>query len=262
MVMTVEQELTDVEFWDEYWSHFKLPISVDLSFSFDRCLAKVLKEQLIACSGGTVLEIGCAPGKWLAFLSNELELKPNGIEYSNKGVVSTERNFELLGLSYGRIILGNFLSLRPECSFDVVISLGFIEHFTNVDEIIEKHLEWLKQGGYLVLGVPNFRGINFLIQAALDISIIEKHNLDIMELNYYRGVAERNRLSIKYLNYLGSFEPALFIPRSRYILPLHFFIRGCLWWARLIRRARWWDEVNGKLFSSYILAVFQKERLP
>src|SRR2546428_2268984 len=113
MVMTVEQELTDVEFWDEYWSHFKLPISVDLSFSFDRCLAKVLKEQLIACSGGTVLEIGCAPGKWLAFLAKEVGLTPSGIEYSNTGVLNTQRNLALLGLDDARIIAGNFLTLEP-----------------------------------------------------------------------------------------------------------------------------------------------------
>ena len=41
---------------------------------------------------------------------------------------------------------------------DKELSLGTngIEHFENVEEVVETRLAWLKPGGLLVLGVPQF----------------------------------------------------------------------------------------------------------
>lgn len=83
-------ELTEVKFWDSYWANCRLPSVVDLNFSFDRCLAKSLKNLLSGCAG-EVLEIGCAPGKWLAYLNKELGLMPSGIEYSDAGLAATKK---------------------------------------------------------------------------------------------------------------------------------------------------------------------------
>lgn len=58
-------ELTEVKFWDDYWAKTKLPCTVDLDFSYDRCLAHALKINLPDITG-EVLEVGCAP--WLLWL--------------------------------------------------------------------------------------------------------------------------------------------------------------------------------------------------
>ena len=78
-------ELTEVKFWDQYWANCILPSTINYSDSFDRCLAQALKEN-ISGAVGDVLEVGCAPGKWLAFMNAEFGLKPNGIEYSEAGM--------------------------------------------------------------------------------------------------------------------------------------------------------------------------------
>ena len=160
-------ELTEVEFWDKYWANVKLPSKVDLDFSFERCLAETLKRALPDVHG-EVLEVGCAPGKWLAFMSDEFGLKPSGIEYSEAGMNATFRNFEALGLEVGEIQAGDFFKIEPDRQYDVVMSYGFIEHFTDVDEVVELHLRWLKPGGILILGVPNFRGIYSFLQGVLE----------------------------------------------------------------------------------------------
>ena len=250
-------ELTEVKFWDEYWANCKLPNTVDYSFSFERCLAQALKENLQDMQG-EVLEVGCAPGKWLAFMATEFGLKPSGIEYSEAGMGATLRNFQLLGLASGRIQAGDFFQIKPDRQFDVVMSFGFIEHFTDVDEVVALHMQWLKPGGTLILGVPNFRGIYYFLQKVLNQDILDKHNLNIMHLDYFHHLADRYKLKPVTIRYLGSFEPSLLIAIRERRSSLQLMIRVLLKLARFVRRLEIFDTFNSRLFSSYILAVYKK----
>jgi len=250
--------LTEVDFWDQYWSNVHLPSEVNQRFSFDRCLCSELKKQLHDISGN-IFEIGCAPGKWLAYLYKECNLKPNGIEYSEPGMESTTKNLKILGIESGVIIAGDVFLQKPVQQFDVVMSLGFIEHFDNVEEVVEMHLQWLKPGGRLILGVPNFTGITWLIQYVLDKTLLDKHNLKIMNLDYFYRLGEKYKLDKMFINYLGSFEPDLPIPKYKYGNPLQLLIKYILSIARILRRFKIFDRFNGRYFSSYILAVYQKK---
>ena len=253
-------ELTEVKFWDDYWANVKLPGTVDTDFSFDRCLAHALKINLPGIRG-EVLEVGCAPGKWLAFMAKEFGLKPSGIEYSEAGMNATLRNFKLLGLVSGFIRAVDFFQIKPDRQFDVVMSFGFIEHFTNVDEVAELHLKWLKPGGILILGVPNFHGIYSFLQRILDKEILDKHNLNIMNLNYFAHLTDRFNLEPIFRGYIGSFEPGLPIPKPQIENPLQFMVKSFIWVARRVRRIKMLDAINNRLFSSYILAIYKKREI-
>lgn len=250
-------ELTEVRFWENYWANCRLPSEVDWNFSFDRCLGAAIKKNLPTISG-EVLEVGCAPGKWLAFMAKEFGLKPSGVEYSDAGMKATLENFRILNLTPDAIFTGDFFQMKPPRQFDVVLSLGFIEHFSDVESVVSLHLQWLKPGGVLVLGVPNFRGIYSPIQHVLDKAILEKHNLDIMSLDYFRGMGVRLSLQSVFIDYVGSFEPTLFIAGYRFGNPLQVLVRAVLWLARRIRRWSWFDNFNHPLYSGYILAIYLK----
>ncbi len=253
-------ELTEVEFWDEYWANCKLPNVVDYEFSFERCLAEALKKNLPSLEG-EVFEVGCAPGKWLAFMSTEFGLKPYGVEYSEAGMKATMKNFQLLGLDVGRIQAGDFFQIKPDRQFDIVMSFGFIEHFSDADAVVNLHLQWLKPGGTLILGVPNFRGVYYSLQKLLDKTILEKHNLDVMCPEFFYHLADRNNLKPIAISYIGSFEPSLPIPPQGKNSLLQLSARGSLWVARKLRRFKIFDAINGRYFSSYILAIYQKSEL-
>lgn len=251
-------ELTEVKFWENYWVNCKLPSTPDMDFSFERCLANELKKNLPDIKGD-VFEVGCAPGKWLAFMAKEFAMNPSGIEYSEAGMKATLENFKILRLAPGSILTGDFFQAKPEHQFDVVMSFGFIEHFDNVDEVVDLHLQWLKPGGILILGVPNFCGIYSIIQGILDQTILDKHNLKIMNLGYFRSLAARFRLKPVFLDYIGSFEPSLPIAKHQLGNPLQFAVRSLLWLARRIRRIQIFDRLNNRFISSYILAIYRKE---
>lgn len=250
-------ELTEVEFWENYWANCSLPSEVDESHSFDRCLAGAIKKNLPTISG-EVLEVGCAPGKWLAFMTKEFGLTPSGVEYSDAGMKATLENFRILNLTPDAIFTGDFFQMKPPRQFNAVMSLGFIEHFSDVDNVVDLHLQWLKPGGVLVLGVPNFRGMYSPIQRVLDNDILEKHNLEIMNLDYFRGLGDRLSLQPVFIDYVGSFEPTLFIVGYRFGNPLQILVRALLWIARRIRRWKWFDQFNHRLYSGYILAIYRK----
>lgn len=251
-------ELTEVEFWESYWANCVLPAEIDKNLSFDRCLASAIKTHIPQIEG-EVFEVGCAPGKWLAYMAKEFSLVPSGLEYSKAGMKATEKNFEILGLQGGEIYTGDFFNIQPIKQFDVVMSFGFIEHFSNVDEVINLHLDWLKPGGVLVLGVPNFRGIYKFIQGVLDQEILDKHNLDIMNLEFFQQLKKRFPISEIYSGYIGSFEPSLPIAKYKYGNPLQFSVKLFLKFAGAVRKLKVLDRVNTPYISSCLLGIYKKD---
>jgi len=251
-------ELTDIQFWENYWANCKLPSVINYKFSFERCLADQLNKALVG-SSGEILEVGCAPGKWLAFAAQELGLKPSGIEYSKAGMEATLNNFSLLGIEPGFVEYGNFLEIKPHKKFDIVMSLGFIEHFNMVDDIVEKHIGWLKNDGRLVLGIPNFRGVYYILQKILDHTLLNKHNLGIMNLTYFYHLVERYSLTPIFIDYVGSFEPTLPIGKTGIMNLQQFLVKTFLRIMVYLRRVSLFDHLNNRIISSYILAVYQAQ---
>jgi SAM-dependent methyltransferase len=253
--------LTDPAFWEDYWGRFSLPDAIDESRSFDRGLAGGLRRVLRE-SKGQVLEIGCAPGRWLAFLSREFHLEVSGIEYTTDGAAATCRNLELLGVKNADIREADFLTATPSPQYDVVVSFGFVEHFTDVEAVIKRHAAWTRPGGRVIIGVPNFRGIHGLLQKGLDSDVLARHNLTIMDLDRLAELGPAAGLVTQSVEYLGSLEPTLPIARAGVKGLPDFFAKVALRTMRVIRRAPLVglaiDDWNNRFVSSYILASYRK----
>lgn len=243
--------LTDVELWDDYWHGVELPSRIDPRLPFDRCFAAWLRAAL-AGESGEVFEVGCAPGKWLAVAHDAAGLRPSGIEYSPAGVAATRRNFALLGIEPRELIDGDFFAIEPEARFDVVLSLGFIEHFDDPAAVLDRTLGWVRPGGVLVVGVPNFRGVHGLLQRALDPKVLAAHNLAVMDPAVLTGWAASRGLAVERAGYLCGFEPALPVPDTASRSPLAIAARAVIWAARRLRRSALLDGFNGPRSSAYI----------
>jgi 2-polyprenyl-3-methyl-5-hydroxy-6-metoxy-1,4-benzoquinol methylase len=253
--------LTDAAFWQDYWGRFSLPDAIDETRSFDRALARRLRTLLNGATG-EVLEIGCAPGRWLAFFAREFGLGVAGIELTPDGVAATRRNMEMLGVMHADIREADFLSATPSPNYDVVVSLGFVEHFTDVDAVIARHAAWLRPGGRLIIGVPNFRGVHGWLQQRLDPEILAHHNLEIMDVGRLTRMGPAAGMVTESVRYLGSLEPSLPISRSGVKGVSDFVGKVLLRGLRVLRGApmigRALDHVNGSFISSYIRASYRK----
>jgi len=108
-------------------------------------------------SRGRLLDIGCAMGFFLD-VARERGWEVEGVEISS---YAGQWGIDNLSLN---IRTGNFLDIEfNKGSFDV-ISLFFVaEHFYNVEKVIEKVHVLLKDGGLVVIGLPNRGGICYRI---------------------------------------------------------------------------------------------------
>ena len=247
--------LASNKFWDTYWERIKIPSRIDPTFSFDRCLEKTFYRFLKADPKVKLIEIGCAPGRWLVYFHEKYNYQVSGIDNSEMGVRKTQENLEYHNID-GKIYKADLFKFDPPEKYDIVISLGFIEHFEEVDTIIEKHLALIKPGGKLILGIPNFRGVNFLIQKYLGEEVLDKHNLKIMNKGFFEGLPQRFSLEKIFVDYIGGFEPALFLPsdKQNILTKVVLRARGAI---GLLRRNSWLDGFNSRLFSSYIIGIFK-----
>lgn len=250
-------ELTEVKFWEDCWRDCQLPNEVNPHSPFDRCLAYTLAQRLEGVQGDA-FEVGCAPGKWLSFMAKTFGMKANGIEYSEAGMQATRRNFEILNLPIDTILAGDFFAVTPEPRFDVVMSYGFIEHFDDPDIVVARHAAWLKPDGILIIGVPNFNGIYKPLQKILDQSILDKHNLETMRLDYFHGLEQRMQLHLESLDYIASFDPSLLIAKPGLGNPAQFLVKAFLRVAARIRRSPALDKLNASWLSACILAIYRK----
>ena len=168
----------------------------------------IYPKYLSSKKGAKVVEIGSAPGNELVRLHKVFGLEPYGIEYSEAGVELNRRVFIGHGLEPENVIHADFLAgeieKRFEGYFDVVVSNGFIEHFDNPKEVVGKHINLLKKGGHLIISIPNLRGFNYAMQYFFEHSVLQIHNIGIMEKSEFAKLFDDERLSQQYCGYYGT----------------------------------------------------------
>lgn len=253
----MDNELTSEIFWTEYWSKLVLPVGVDLNFKNDRVIANEILTAVANSKITSALEIGCAPGKWLSFLAQKLECQVTGIEYVKIAAEKTIENLEFQKIKNYLIINGDFFNHNITNTFDIVISLGFIEHFSHYEKVLEDQLKLVSRNGYLIIGIPRFKGINFFLQKGIDPFIANKllasHNLNVMNLGVFERFAKDHKLSIVVNKFVGGFEPGLFpVGEIKNIIPRVFF-KILLRIFNLL-----FNNFNSSITSSYQVAIFKR----
>jgi 2-polyprenyl-3-methyl-5-hydroxy-6-metoxy-1,4-benzoquinol methylase len=141
---------------------------------------KRLLRANVTRPGMKVLEIGFAPGKHLAWVAKALCADVSGIDYSEVGMQTAAVLFKTLQLKADLRCEDVFETTFENSHFDLVYSLGLIEHFDDPRTIVQKHLELVAPGGCALLVVPNYGGIYGRLQKHFDCENLAIHNVDIM----------------------------------------------------------------------------------
>lgn len=205
-----QSSLTERSYWDGTWQSVELPKLVDLSdrslrnhanMVFHNYFTEVLRTAPV--QNGALVEIGCAQSKWLPYFAQVHALAVAGLDYSELGCA---RARELLrgARCQGEIIQADMFN-PPEpmkARFDVVLSMGLVEHFPDTAGAIRACAALAKPGGLIVTLIPNMVGILGLGQRWLDRIVYDKHvPLDSEAL---RAAHEKCGLSILRSGYLMS----------------------------------------------------------
>jgi 2-polyprenyl-3-methyl-5-hydroxy-6-metoxy-1,4-benzoquinol methylase len=169
---------TTKQYWDDAWTpppRMRLPSGILVG---TRNIQRLLKSHINP--GMKALEIGCAPGKILAWAAKILRAEVSGIDFSSQGIDNSRRLFLHLGIAGDLRCEDIFETSFAEGSFDCVFSCGMIEHFNDPRKLIEIHVKLLKSGGKALILIPNLAGIYGRLQRYFDPKVPALHNLEII----------------------------------------------------------------------------------
>jgi SAM-dependent methyltransferase len=206
----------------------------------------------------TAAELGGAPGQYLAYVRRNFGYRVTSIDYSRVGCKKTVENFRLLGLEGAVIEADIFADVSADSRFDVVYSLGLIEHFSDRVAVVDRHVRLLEPGGYLVLGVPNLRGVYGWFMRRLRPTTYGTHEIAAMNIESWGEFETRLELHTIFKDYVGGFEPRIFWSRDEIrlgsmpvlvlALSLDVLFHTVLGFLR---------RFNGPRISGYAMAVYR-----
>jgi 2-polyprenyl-3-methyl-5-hydroxy-6-metoxy-1,4-benzoquinol methylase len=165
-------------YWDRVWTenrNVELPdpstlTYVERSFSalFDSALGDLPR-------GARVIEIGAAHSIWLAHFARR-GLRVTGIDYSEIGCVQTKAALRAEGLDAELLCCDAFSPPQSLIGgFDVVLTVGVVEHFDDTAATVAAFARFLRPGGRMVTVVPNVGGANGLVQRVVNPRVLQMH---------------------------------------------------------------------------------------
>jgi len=256
--------LTDAAYWDRYWDRISVPRErrrQPREF-YVNAILDVFDRYLPADPSMTAAEIGGAPGQYLAYLHRSRGYQITCIDFSDAGCRKTRENFRLLGI-VGDVIRADITEdVGALPTFDVVYSLGLIEHFVDRALVVGQHVRLVRPGGYLVLGVPNFQGVTGWFMRTLQPNLYATHEISAMDLDGWHAFEDRFGLHVEWKDYLGGFEPNIFARRreSRRLGTVVPYAAAKILDACLTHRLGFLRRFNGAAWSGYAMAVYRVGR--
>jgi len=128
--------------------------------------------------GSRVLEVGCGRSPWLPFLARHLGCRVVGIDIEPHAAGLASANLRGAG-ARGEVVCGNAFELSGRAGlrgrFDLVYSMGLMEHYADVVERLSILAGYVRPGGRILTTVPNLQGVNWLMQRLGDRRTLRAH---------------------------------------------------------------------------------------
>ncbi|WP_319245536.1 class I SAM-dependent methyltransferase [uncultured Propionivibrio sp.] len=279
--------LTDKDYWERVYQTAPVAMAENVPPVRKRLLKRLIGPRLLdmlsayddyllwhgvlptylpqGAAGLSVVEIGSAPGDFIVRFARTLGAEPYGVEYTSHGATRNRQVFAAAGYSRDNVIEADFFAdaflAENVGRFDIVVSRGFIEHFIDVRAVVERHVALLKDGGLLLILIPNLRGIYGAWTRRFNPDQLPLHNLNLMKEENFRNACALAGLDVLRCGHFGTFSCWMFTAPSqarltnRFIRLLHLVQRGLNPLLRLVfgRRGR-----ESAVFSPNLIFVARK----
>lgn len=179
----MENQLTDRDLWKSYWENYHFtPIEEN----------PVYKKYIRPASPqARFIEIGGFPGLNAGYFYRHVCRDVTLLDfYVEPEVIRKVESQNQIPAHTIKSIEADFFSFQSRERYDIVFSLGFIEHFRDTRDVIARHAALLAEGGQLLILLPNLRGINGAVQYLFDRENLRIHNLDSMVPSHLRHICE------------------------------------------------------------------------
>jgi SAM-dependent methyltransferase len=238
---SMDDKLTSKEDWEDYWSHHK-PARIENTYL----------EEFIDGSPheGSLIEIGGFPGTFAAYFKKRFNYHVSILDYvGDPEIVKQVEKYYRIEPGSIHSIHADFFDYESPDEYDIVMSVGFIEHFDNTELVIKKHVELVKPDGKLVITLPNFAGINGYVQKYYDPENYAKHNIKSMNINLLRDIMQRMDMDSFSVEYHG--PPHIWLEPSAPVSSFTRFFLRCI--SKVMRGTKMLPWKKGKLLAPYIV---------
>lgn len=149
--------MNDREFYEKFWAGYSTDLRSQLSIHREsrRPLHRLLAQYLPGKGPARVLEVGCGTALDCCLLAQaRAGIEAVALDLSQRAISIAQRNAAQLGLPV-RTLAADLTALPfPGASFDLVFSQGVLEHFTDPFPAVREQARVLRDGGVLVVDVP------------------------------------------------------------------------------------------------------------
>ena len=204
---TDQKDLAEKSYWDSVYNNAAseqnpgwIPTSYD-----ELALEHMLTIEIDRFRPESILEVGCGNSVWLPYLAKKRGLRVFGLDYSEEGCELAKRNLKVdcvEGTIFCKDILqGTFEEIGQ---YDMVFTLGVVEHFTDLETVLSILLRLVKPGGLLLTEVPNIPSVHGILLWMYQPKILTMHKFVTKKklIDTYKNLGIKNIRS----HYLGVFS--------------------------------------------------------
>lgn len=199
--------LTERKFWEDYWNNKRDQLigPVHETGFHNRVLDAVISSNSNIKSS---IELGGFPGTFSIYVKKKYNLETTLLDYFiDQSIVDDLLAANGLDENAIKLIEDDLTLDHPiEKKYDLVFSIGLIEHFVDTKGIIKRHLDYSKPGADLLIILPNFRGINGWLQRKFDKPNYDVHNISSMDLDLLKSIADELNIEDASTYYVGRFS--------------------------------------------------------
>ena len=182
-IMNFRGEKTDLLYWESQWKQKGQRKACHLDVNkrnlrnfgrkgFHKLFFKFLNDS----KAGRLIEIGCADSLWLPYFASSFDMEVTGIDYSPTGCDRAREVLKSVNIP-GAIVEADLF--RPPSNmldaFDVLVSFGVVEHFSDPSVCICACGKFLHGGGTMITVIPNMTGLVGKIQKFLSPAVFNLH---------------------------------------------------------------------------------------
>jgi len=172
--------------WEDKWqAQEELPPPFDPCgrgpvYYLDRRFHRFFTEAFAGqrTSSMRLIEVGCARSRFLPYFVRAFGFAVTGVDYSPTGCRMAEQ--VLARERVNGVILESDLFTPPDElleRFDVLVSFGLVEHFTDTAGCVKALARFLRPGGLMITNIPNLLGAVGGFQLMVDDEIFRTHVL-------------------------------------------------------------------------------------
>ncbi len=194
------QDVAGKQHWEQFWDA-KPPQTYRGPPLWHPLVSRYLPKR----EDASLFEIGCVPGMFLVYFYKEFGYIPSGLDYLPRLDV-VRNNLRHNDVPEGDFYEADLFQFEPPKLYDVVCSHGFIEHFEDYPRVIAKHVDFVAPGGYLILAVPNYTHLQYLIRFPFDAKNLAKHRFEVMNPRVIRDCLTPLGMKIDYCGYAATFD--------------------------------------------------------